>query len=76
MKRWMERIPGPLRMPLIWATAGALVGALIEITDDVAPGALAIAPLVDIWPPVLAILGFLGGGVFSVVLWLSRMRSG
>ncbi|MCY3964759.1 MAG: hypothetical protein OXG83_06970 [Acidobacteria bacterium] len=76
MKRWMERVPGPLRMPLIWAAAGALVGALIEITDNVAPGALAIAPLVDIWPPVLAILGLLGGGVFSVVLWLSRMRSG
>ena len=76
MKRWMERIPGPFRMALFGAAAGALVGAAIEFTDNIAPGALAIAPLVDIWPPVLAVLGLACGGVLSVVLWLSGMRGG
>ncbi len=74
MKRWMQRIPLPIRVPLTWAAAGVLVGALIEVTDNVAPGALPFASLVDIWPPVLAILGFLGGALCSGVLWLARDR--
>lgn len=70
MKKWMERIPGPFRMPLVGAAAGALAGAFIEVTDNVAPGALPFASLVDIWPPVLAILGFLGGAACAGALWL------
>ena len=71
MKRWRRRIPGPVRMALTWAVAGVLIGALIETIDNVAPGALPFASLVDIWPPVLAIVGFLGGAVCSLVVWLA-----
>lgn len=73
-KRWSQRIPGPLRMALTWAAAGALVGALIEVTENVAPGSLPFARLVDIWPPVLAILGFSGGALCSAALRLAGTR--
>ncbi len=72
MKRWMERIPGPGRMAVTWAAAGVVVGALLATVDNVAPGVLPFVSLVDIWPPVLALLGFLGGAVCSAVLWLAR----
>ncbi len=72
MKEWCRRVPRPVATALGGAAAGVLVGALIEVTENVAPGTLRFASLVDIWPPVLAILGFLGGAAWSGVLWLRR----
>jgi hypothetical protein len=43
--------------------AGALAGALVEVIHDALPGGLPFASLVDVWPPVLAIVGFLGGAI-------------
>ena len=68
MKRWLRRIRGPVGMVLTWTAAGALVGALIELGNDAVPGGLPMGSLVDVWPPVLAVVGFLGGAVHSSVL--------
>ena len=74
MKRWLRRIRGPVGMILTWTAAGALVGALIELSNDVVPGGLPMASLVDVWPPVLAIVGFLVGVVYSSVLGFAGGR--
>ncbi len=55
-------------MALTWAAVGAFVGVFIEWINDAVPGGLAIGSLVDIWPPVLAIAGLLGGAVVSAAL--------
>jgi hypothetical protein len=71
MKRWLRRLRGAVGMGLAWAVAGALVGGLIELVDNVLPGALPWVSLVDMWPQTLAIPGFLGGVVFSLVLGIA-----
>lgn len=43
--------------------AGGLAGAGVEVIHDALPGGLPFASLVDVWPPVLAIVGFLGGAL-------------
>lgn len=68
MKRWLRRARGAFGMGLAWALAGMFVGGLIELIDNILPGALPMASRVDMWPQTLAIPGFLGGVVFSVVL--------
>ncbi len=67
-------IRSTVRMALIWAAAGALLGALVELHNDLVPNGLAFASLVDVWPPLLAIAGFLGGAVVSPVLRLAGVR--
>ena len=74
MKSWLRRIRGPAGMVLTWTAAGALVGALIEWSNDAVPGGLPMGSLVDVWPPVLALVGFLGGVVYSSVLGLAGSR--
>ncbi len=68
MQSWLRRFRGPVRMVLIWMVAGALVGALIELGNDTVPGGLPLGSLVDVWPPVLALVGFLGGVVYAAML--------
>jgi hypothetical protein len=78
MKRWLRRVRGAMGMGLAWAIGGALVGGLIELIDNVLPGALPWIARVDMWPQTLAIPGFVGGVIFSVVLGIvgSRRRFG
>jgi hypothetical protein len=78
MTKWLKRVRGVFGMGLAWAVGGALVGGLIELIDNILPGALPMASLVDMWPQTLAIPGFLGGVVFAVVLGIvgSRRRFG
>ena len=81
MQSWLRRIRGPVGMVLTWTAAGALVGALIELGNDAVPGGLPMGALVDVWPPVLALVGrdqqypalLLGGVVYSSVLGLVRL---
>ena len=47
--------------------AGALAGAVVEVIHDALPGGLPFASLVDVWPPVLAIVGFLGAAIAAVL---------
>ncbi|MDE2992984.1 MAG: hypothetical protein OXU67_03790 [Chloroflexota bacterium] len=74
MQRWLRRIRGPAGMVLTWTAAGALVGALIEMGNDAVPGGLPMGSLVDVWPPVLALVGFLGGMLYSAVLAFAGSR--
>ena len=67
MQSWLRRIRGPVGMVLTWMVAGALVGALIELGNDTVPGGLPLGSLVDVWPPVLALVGFLGGVIYAAV---------
>ena len=46
--------------------AGGLAGVVVEVVHDALPGGLPFASLVDLWPPVLAIVGFLGGVIGAV----------
>jgi hypothetical protein len=61
-------------MGLAWAIAGATVGGVFEAIDNVLPGALPFIARIDMWPQTLAIPGFLGGVVFSVVLAIAGSR--
>ncbi len=74
MKSWLRRLRSPVRMVLTWTAAGALVGALIELANDTVPGGLPLGSLVDVWPPVLALVGCLGGVVYSSVLGFAGSR--
>ena len=74
MKKRHGHIRGTVRTALTGAAAGALAGAAIEVINDALPGGLPMASLVDVWPPLLAIAGFLGGAVVASVLGLARGR--
>ena len=73
MKKWPRRIRGAVGMGVTWAAGWALVGVLIEIITQFVPGW--DGALVDIWPAALALVGFLGGAVFSTVLRIAEGRS-
>ncbi|WP_310757251.1 alpha-hydroxy acid oxidase [Candidatus Palauibacter soopunensis] len=73
MTKRRRHIRGIARVALLWALAGAFVGAVIEILADTLPGGLPMASLVDIWPPVLAILGLAGGTLFAAVFGVSEV---
>src|SRR5512139_1446686 len=76
MKCWMRRIRGAVGMGLTWAAGWALVGVLIGVTSRLLPGfpwgrffEVFDAPL-----PALAIPGFVGGVLFSMVLGIVARR--
>ncbi len=72
MKKWHRHLRGTVRIALTWAVLGALAGALVELLNDILPGGLPVGSLFDVWPPVLAIAGFLGGALVSSALRLVR----
>lgn len=69
MKKWLRRTRAAIVMGLTWGIAWGLVGGFImeAIADP-------HGRILDMWPQTLAIPGFLGGVVFSVVLWLTERR--
>ena len=74
MKKWHRHIRGTVRTALTWAALGALAGAFVALLNDVLPGGLPMGSLFDVWPPVLAIAGFLSGAVVSSALRLAGWR--
>lgn len=74
MERSHRYIRSTVRMALIWAAAGALLGAFVELLNDLLRDGLPLASLADVWPPLLAIAGFLLGAVVSSVLRLAGVR--
>lgn len=65
----MRRVRGVLGMGVVWAIGWAVLGgALMEGVID--PN----GEIVDIWPVLLAIFGFLGGIVFGIVLGVAAGR--
>ena len=72
MKKWLKRIRGAVGTALTWATAWAVVGATLGLTGGNSDRGIA-ASVVDGfigW----AILGFIGGATFSVVLGIAGGR--
>lgn len=76
MKRWLTRVRGALGMGLTWAVGWALFGLLIGVSSILIPFLpwerffeVFDAPL-----PALAVPGFVGGVIFSVVLGIAGRR--
>lgn len=64
MNSWWRRIRAGLGMGLIWAVGGAGVGGLMELVANFVPA----LNFIDMWIPLFAIPGFVGGLIFSVVI--------
>ena len=65
MKRWLKRIRGAVGTGLTWAAAWSGVGAILS---------LVIGGFVGFYATVFAIMGFVGGAVFSGVLGITEGR--
>ncbi|MEZ4456503.1 MAG: hypothetical protein R2882_08140 [Gemmatimonadales bacterium] len=69
MGNWLRRLRGALGMGLSWALVWAVVGGgIMEAFVD--PD----GRILDMWPQTLAIPGFVGGVVFSVLLGVAERR--
>ena len=73
MKNWLRLLRGAAGMGLTWAVGWGLVGGLIELILNLVPGP-DLGHIVDMWPQTLAMIGFLGGVTFSVVLRIAAGR--
>ncbi|HZI28996.1 MAG TPA: hypothetical protein VFD64_12585 [Gemmatimonadaceae bacterium] len=69
MKKWFRRIRAALGMGAIWGIIWGLVGGFV-MEGIVDPH----GEIGDMWPPFFAMLGFAGGMLFSVILWISEGR--
>ena len=74
MTQWARRVRGVLGMGLAWAIGGVGVAGVLETLDNVLPAAHPVTRLVDMWPQVLAILGFVAGVLFAIVLGAMARR--
>ena len=77
MKRWLKRARGAIGMGLTWAAAWAVLGLLIGVTSVLLPGLPwwdAFFRVFDAPLPALAIPGFVGGAIFSIVLGIAGRR--
>ena len=69
MDKWWKRIRAALGMSAIWGIIWGLVGGFVmeAIVDP-------HGKIGDMWPPFFVMLGFAGGALFSVILWISEGR--
>ena len=74
MNKWLRRVRGVLGMGLMWAIGGLGVAAVIEGADNVTPGGIPAIHVIDMWPPVLLVAGFVGGVVFGTLLGVVGAR--
>lgn len=74
MKKWLRRLRGAAGMGLAWAIGGAGVGGLIELLANILPGGFPMASAIDMWPQALAMVGFIGGAFFAIVLGIAGAR--
>ena len=76
MNQWQRRIRGAIGMGLTWAAAWALAGVLIGVASNLLPGLPwdAFFKVFDAPLPALAIPGFCGGVLFSLVLGIAGRR--
>lgn len=69
MPKWLRRIRGALGMGLLWGAVWAVVGGgLMEVVVDPE------GKILDMWPQVLGMVGFLGGVIFSTLLGIAGGR--
>lgn len=69
MKKWWRRLRAALGMGAIWGIIWGLVGGFVMEAIVDPHGRIG-----DMWPPFFAMLGFVGGSLFSVMLWISEGR--
>lgn len=76
MKKWLRRVRGAVGMGLTWAAGWALFGVLIGVTSRLLPGLPwdSFFEVFDAPLPALAIPGFFGGALFSMVLGIAGRR--
>ncbi len=76
MKGWLKRIRGAVGMGLTWAAGWAIAGVLIGVTSLLTPGLPwgAFFRFYDAPLPSLAVPGFIGGVIFSIVLGAAANR--
>ena len=66
MKKWMSGIRGAVVMIVLWVIGWGLgFGGLMELVDP-------DGKIQDIWPTLLAIPGFIGGGIFSALFLIAE----
>lgn len=76
MKNWLRRIRGAVGMGLTWAFAWALGGLLIGVMSILLPGLPwdSFFEVFDAPLPAMAVPGFVGGVLFSMVLGIAGRR--
>lgn len=74
--KWLKRIRGAAGMGLTWAAAWAVGGVLIGVASILTPGLPwdSFFKVFDAPLPALAIPGFVGGALFSVILGIAARR--
>ncbi|QJR37221.1 hypothetical protein [Gemmatimonas groenlandica] len=76
MHRWLKRLRGTLVMALLWAVGWSIAGLLLGISSILLPW-LPWDPLFAVFDaplPALAVPGFVGGALFSVLLGIGEHR--
>lgn len=76
MKRWLKRLRGAIGMGITWAAGWAATGILIGVASLLFPGPVwnAFFEVFDAPLPALAVPGFVGGTLFSLVLGIAGNR--
>lgn len=76
MRKWLRRIRGAIGVGLTWAAGWAPVGALVGVVLHAAlPGApIGLGAVIALNATTFAVLGFVGGAIFSAVLRLAEGR--
>ena len=70
MKKWMSGVRGAVLMVILWVIGWGLgFGGIMELVD-------ADGKIQDVWPTLLAIPGFIGGVVFSLLLAVGGLGRG
>lgn len=74
MRKWLRRIRGAIGVGLTWAAGWAPIGALVGVVlHTVLPGApIGLGAVVALNATTFAVLGFVGGAIFSAVLRLTE----
>jgi len=67
MTGWWRRLRGALGLGVVWAGGGAVVGGVIELIANFVPA----LNRVDMWIPMLALPGFIGGVIFATALGIA-----
>ena len=68
MKKWMSGIRGAVLMVVLWVIGWGLgFGGIMELVDPE-------GKIQDVWPTLLAIPGFIGGVLFSLLLLITERR--
>ena len=74
MAQWTRRLRGVLGMGFAWAVGGIGVAGILETLDNVSAATHPVTRLVDMWPQTLAIVGFVAGVLFAIILGVVARR--